>query len=396
MIAFATAFAWLGLSGVIAWLVCGRLPRLAPVAGALAVTLLAVFLTVTFFDVPFGSGTDEVVYHTQASGVSRSIMLTGDTASRYVMLDEGKHGWPTVLGVLYWLSGSSSPYVGLFVNANVTFAALLLSAAAGQRMFPASRPGPWHAVLLLASPTVLFLGVSLLREPWAWLAIALSVHAVLFIVRGRASLGGLVLVLALLLAFWVRTPLAVIITAASAGALLVVPPYRRWGFAGAALTMLVAFAVGLQVLVPLLAAAGYSPALLLIARDYLAAISTTGFVARDPFTMVGMAEALVRVGLGPFPWEYAPATVWAWVLGNHLYWLALLALTVASIRRYGLDLPRVAIIAFCIVLLAGIAVGLTNYGIVVRMRGSLIIATLPLAWGALPVATSRFSRRGRR
>ena len=395
VIVFATAFVWLGLSLGVAWLVCSRMPLLAPVAGGLAVSLLAVYLAVVFFDVPFGSGTDEVVYHTQASGVGRSLLLTGETASRYVMLDEGKHGWPTVLGVLYWFSGSTSPYVGLFVNANVTFAALLLSAAAGQRIYPASRPGPWHVMLLVASPTVLFLGVSLLRDPLAWLAIALSVHALLVLLRSRAALGAAVLLLACLLAFWLRAPLAVIIVAASVGALMVIPAYRRWGVGGAMITMLAAFLAGLQVLVPLLAAAGYSPSLLLIARDYLATISTTGFIARDPFTPVGMVEALVRVGVGPFPWEYAPAAVWAWVLGNHLYWLAVLALAVLAIRRYGMDLPRMALLAFCTVLLAGIAVGLTNYGIVVRMRGSLIIAALPLAWGALPLVTARTSREGR-
>ena len=389
MIALATALAWLVLSGTTALLVYRRVPALAPVAAGLAVGLLVVFLTVAFLDLPFGSGTDELVYHAQASGVSRSLFLSGETTSRYVTLDEGKYGWPTVLGVLYWIGGETSPWVGVFVNANITFSALLLAAAAGQRLYPSTRPGPWHVALALASPTVLFFGVSLLRESWAWLSISVGVHALLFLVRKRVAAGVAVLAPACVLAFWVRTPLAVIIAAGAIGAVVVVLGYRRWGVKAAALIVVGAFAVGLQVLVPLLAAAGYSPSLLLIARDYLASVSTTGFVARDPFTPVGMVEALVRVGLGPLPWEYAPAAVWAWVLGNQLYWLGLLALAGTALRRHGLDAARLALVVFCTILLAGIAVGLTNYGIVVRMRGSLIVAALPLAWGALPWGATR-------
>lgn len=383
MIALAIGSLWLTLSIAAGLVVSRRYPQLASVSAVLGLAVLAIFLTITFLDMPYGSGTDEVVYHSQASGVRLSLVLTGDITSQYASLDQGKYGWPTVLGVIYWLAGNTSPYLGVFINANLTFITLLLAAAAGQRLYPRTSPGPWHTLMLVASPTVLIFGASLLREASAWLAVILSVHALLCALRQRKVVAIGLLLAAVGLAMWVRTPLAVIITAAFAAAVVLAVVFQKWGLKAAIAVLVGSFAVGLKVLVPVLATAGYSPSLLLVARDYLASISTTGFVARDPFTPAGMVEALVRVGFGPLPWEYAPAAVWVWVLGNQLYWLALVVVAVLALRRWGLDPVRIGVVALCTVLLAGIAVGLTNYGIVVRMRGTLVIAVLPLAWGGL-------------
>lgn len=383
MIALAVAACWVAIAGGLTRFVLRRLPVLTPVALGIAACLVLGFLVVAFFDNPLGSGTDEVVYQNQAEAVSRSLSLTGDVTSRYAVLDEGKYGWPAVLGTMYWLSGTLTPYLGVFVNATVTYMALLLVATAGQRLFPTVRPTLLHVALLASAPAVLLFGVSLMREPWAWLAIAIGVNALISALRGHRTQAAALLVVSSTVAFWIRTPLAVIIVAGFIGAILVGWVYRRVGTLGAAAALAGCFVVGLQVLVPILAAAGYSPQLLLVARDYLAAISTTGFIARDPFTVVGMAEALVRVGFGPLPWEYRPLPVWGWIMLNHLHWLAVAALAISTWRYRGTDAARVALLAFCVVLLAGIAVGLTNYGIVVRMRASLVIAVLPLAWGAL-------------
>ena len=389
MIGLAVAACWVAVAGGLTWIVLRRLPALKPVALGVGAVLLLVFLVVTFFDVPLGSGTDEVVYQNQAEAVSRSLALTGDVTSRYAVLDEGKYGWPAALGTMYWLSGTTTPYLGVFVNATVAYMTLLLVAAAGQRLFPMTRPTILHVALLVSAPAVVMFGVSLLREPWAWLAITVGLHALLSAVRDRRAQAAALLLVSCTLAFWVRTPLAVIIAAAVGGALVVAWVYRKVGALGAVAALAGGFVVGLQVLVPLLAAAGYSPQQLLVARDYLAAISTTGFLARDPFTVVGMVEALARVGFGPLPWEYRPLAVWGWVLVNHVQWLAVAALALSALRRRGRDIARVAVLAFCVVLLAGIAVGLTNYGIVVRMRASLVIAVLPLAWGAQALELGR-------
>lgn len=389
MIALGVAACCVAIAGAITRVVLRRLPLLAPVVGGIATCLLLVFLVVTFFDNPLGSGTDELVYQNQAEAVSRSLSLTGDVTSRYAVLDEGKFGWPAVLGTVYWLSGTDTPYLGVFINATVTYVALLLVAAAGQRLFPSVRPNLLHVVLMASAPAVLMFGVSLMREPWAWLAIAVGIHALVSALRARRVEAAALLLVSCTVAFWIRTPLAVIIVGACGGALLVAWVYRKLGLPGAAATLAVCFAIGLKALVPVLAAAGYSPQLLLIARDYLATVSTTGFVSRDPFTMVGMVEALVRVGLGPLPWEYRPAPVWGWVMLNQVHLLVVAALAVMAWRKRGGDVARVALLAFSVVLLAGIAVGLTNYGIVVRMRASLVVAVIPLAWGALTTERGR-------
>jgi hypothetical protein len=389
VIGVGVAACWVAMAGILTRLVLRRLPVLAPVALGIGAGLVLVFLVVTFFDVPLGSGTDEVVYQSQAEAVSRSLSLTGDVTSRYAVLDEGKYGWPAVLGTVYWLSGADSPYLGIFLNGTVTYMALLLVAAVGQRLFPTVRPNPLHVALMITAPAVLMFGVSLMREPWAWLAIAIGMHSLLSAQRGRRAEAIGLLLVACAAAFWIRTPLAVIIVGAWGGGLFVSWVYRRTGPLGAVAALTGCFVAGLQVLVPILAAAGYSPQLLLIARDYLAAIASTGFVSRDPFTIVGMIEALVRVGVGPLPWEYRPSPVWGWIFLNQVHWLVVAGLALLAWRRRGGDAARVALLAFCVVLLAGIAIGLTNYGIVVRMRASLVVAVIPLAWGAFATERGR-------
>ena len=143
MIGVGVAACWIAVAGILTRLVLRRLPVLAPVALGIAATLVLVFLVIAFFDNPLGSGTDEVVYQGQAEAVSRSLSLTGDVTSRYAVLDEGKYGWPDpCLQDVYWLTGADSPYLGIFLNGTVTYMALLLVAAAGQRLFPTSAAPP--------------------------------------------------------------------------------------------------------------------------------------------------------------------------------------------------------------------------------------------------------------
>lgn len=80
--------------------------------------------------------------------------------------------------------------------------------------------------------------------------------------------------------------------------------------------------------------------------------------------------------------------MWLWVLANWGYWMVVLVLAVLAVRA-GANAATVALTTFCLVLLAGLALGLTNYGIVVRMRATLMVAVLPLVFGLLRAPSER-------
>ena len=364
------------------WL-CRRQPSLAGVVPWLATLVIALFLAVAFLDRPFGSGTDEVVYHRQAVSVRLSWILTGGLDADYLRLDGGKTGWPTILGTLYWVTGSLDPYLGVLVNAVVSYLALLLVAAAGNRVWGERQWRQWVGLVLVASPPVLIFGASLLREAWVWLAVAIAVHALLYLCDRRWRPGGLTLVLAVAIAFWIRAPLSAIILGAVLGALLAAWVWQRLDISGAVVAMALMAVLGLQALAQVTAAFGYSAEALFATRDYLAVSASTGFAPSDPFTPLGLARALVQVGIGPMPWEYRPSPVWGWVFVNWVYWVVVIGLVLRAMRRAGVTFAAVALVVFACILLAGLAVALTNYGIVVRMRGTVLIALLPLVWGCL-------------
>jgi hypothetical protein len=386
MSALAVGVLVVALVGLVSVGVCRALPAVAGAARWLLVLLCTVVAVVVFLDVPFGSGTDELVYQHQAEGVRLSLVLSGGLDPYYAVLDPGKTGWPTVLGTLYYVVGSDNPYLGIVVNAAITYLALLLAVAAGARIHPDARWREWFGAVLVVSPPLVMYGPTLLRECWAWLTVALAIHGLIWLVRRCPWTGTLTVAAAALLAYWIRSPLAPILVAACVAGLVISVVWRHFGTKAAVVAFLCLGLAGRLALTVVLSSVGLSPEQLFVAREYLADVATTGFPPADPFTPVGLVESLVRVGLGPLPWELRPAPVWAWVLVSWAYWILVLVLSWRAVRRTGLDAATVAVLVFAVVLLAGLAVGLTNYGIVVRMRATVIIALLPVAWGMLAPA----------
>jgi hypothetical protein len=276
--------------------------------------------------------------------------------------------------------------VGIVINAVVTYLAVLLALAAGARIYRNRMWREWLGILLVASPAFLMYGSSILRECWAWLTVSIAIHGLIWLVRGAAWTGTLAGILAVGLAFWIRSPLAPILVAATVAGVLTSAVWRRYGTVAAVSGLAALGAAGRLAVIPALAAVGYSPEGLTIARDYLSSSATTAFPPADPFSVVGLAQSLLRVGAGPFLWEFRLAPAWAWVFLNWAYWALVVLLTTKALRRTGLNSANVAVVVFAIVLLAGLAIGLTNYGIVVRMRAAAALALLPVVWGLLPTA----------
>src|SRR4051794_26710014 len=100
------------LFGVVAattWLTCRRYPVVRGLVPWLLTVLAAASIVVGLLNRPLGSGTDETVYQRQADSVWFSLVLTGRVNSDTVVLDEGKWGWPTMLGLAYRFVGGDSP-----------------------------------------------------------------------------------------------------------------------------------------------------------------------------------------------------------------------------------------------------------------------------------------------
>ena len=365
------------------WALCRRFTDLRFLVPWLLTALGAATILVVLLNRPYGSGTDELAYQRQAKSVFASLVLTGQVNSDTVILDEGKWGWPTILGLAYRAVGTDNPYVGIAINVVIAYLALLLAAAAGCRVWGDRQWRWWMGPVFVVSPTVLTLGPSLMRENWSWLSVAIALHGVIWLLEGRRFLGFAVLAGGCLVAYWIRTPLAGMLLGGAVAAVLVAWIWRRWGkwptFVGIAVMTI----VGQRLATAALGAIGITPEALFIARDYLSESATTGFSPSDPFTPTGLAMSLLRVGVGPFPWELRPTPVWAWIFVNWVFWILILALVVLALRRAGLTATTVALVAFAGVTLTGLALTLTNYGIVTRIRPTIVIALLPLAWGAL-------------
>ena len=368
------------------WALCRRFPELRGLVPWLLTALVAATILVVLLNRPYGSGTDELVYQRQARSVWASLLLTGRVDSETVILDQGKWGWPTVLGVAYRVVGTDNPYVGIAINVVIAYLALLLAAAAGCRVWGTRRWTWWMGAPFVLSPTVLLFSPSLSRETWVWLSVAIAMHGLIYLVEGRRLLGLAVLMSGCLIVYWIRTPMAAILLGAAVGAVVLAWIWRRWGTWPTVVSLVVMAVVGQRLIVVALTAIGLTPEALFIARDYLAESATTGFAPSDPLTPLGLAMSLLRVGVGPFPWELRPAPVWGWVLVNWAFWIAVVVAAVVALRRAGLTATRLALLVFAGVILVGLALSLTNYGIVVRMRATVVIALLPLVWGLLAKA----------
>jgi hypothetical protein len=365
------------------WALCRRFPELRGLVPWLLTALAAATILVVLLNRPYGSGTDELIYQRQARSVWASLLLTGRVDSETVILDQGKWGWPTVLGVAYRVVGTDNPYVGIAINVVIAYLALLLAAAAGCRIWGTRRWSWWMGAPFVLSPTVLLFSPSLSRETWVWLSVAIAMHGLIFLLERRRLLGLVVLMSGCLIVYWIRTPMAAILLGAAVAAVVLAWIWRRWGTWPAVVSLVVMAVVGQRLIVVALTAIGLTPEALFIARDYLAESATTGFPPSDPLTPGGLAMSLLRVGIGPLPWELRPAPVWGWVLVNWAFWIAVVVAAVVAVRRAGLTATRLALLVFAAVILVGLALSLTNYGIVVRMRATVVIALLPLVWGLL-------------
>lgn len=338
--------------------------------------LVGVGLMITLVVGPFFLAADGPTYDRQAMGIAG--VLNGTATD--VTITSGKEGWPALLGGVYYLIGRV-PFVGIIINCAATAIAAIFVAKTAQIIWGGFST---RRVLLgfLVSPLVLFLGPSLMREALCWMGVAMVICA-LAMIRASARHGLLLFVAGETVLFFIRSTLSVLIlVGVGIAALFIFCLLRKHYLTLVFLTIGVVLS-GVYLLEPLLASLGQTEEFIRANRQYISEDATTGFPSSElgsgPIGFLRAAlEIAPRLFVGPYPWEIELSFVWGWVVLNTVVWIAALVL----VCRRAVSLPRrsdsAVLLLGAALVLFGMALSLTNYGIVIRMRGIPYIMLLPL------------------
>jgi hypothetical protein len=278
----------------------------------------------------------------------------------------GKEGWTALLTFIYKLFGHQ-PVLGLLINVLAAALTVGFMAMVARTLGLPARRTAWFVAL---SPPGILWSSLLLRESltWMFLAITLLGFAGLAASR-RVPWSILVLVVGFVGLFEFRGTAAVIIGAAGA---IAVPLIRR----NYLLLVGGAAAVALIVLSPLGAPIQnifeqYNLDRIEYSREWMSENATTGFPVGD------LWQVLVRVAIGPGPWEWA--TVGPLFAVDGILWIAVLLLAARGWattphRRLTLVLLLPAVLFWF-----SLAVTSGNYGTMQRLRALPELVLLPLA-----------------
>lgn len=336
---------------------------------------------------------DAATYDVQALSVA------GDMGLRVPMgldiqLYSGKEGFPTILGFLYRIFGRV-PVAGVVFNSFVSALTVMVIFAASRLAFGAIAQRFVLACFLLL-PAFVTYGSDLLREALCWLSVALITYFVVaFAVKRNRLTGALGAAVGILLLLWVRSTLGLLSLVAIVVAIGLMLMWR--GMGKRALFALLASMLGgvflfgdwaLQII-------GYDSSRIALIRRFNRQDASSGYHALlESIENSGVGGAILATlpnsVFGPFPWEIGIEPVWAWVLINALFWWVALFAVARRIWVNGLNSVTVSLLVFAAVLLVGMSVTLTNYGLLLRIRTIPMIVLLVLM--AQPIAKRHVAR----
>ena len=295
---------------------------------------------------------DATIYQAQAVALANGVEPP--------LFSAGKEAWPTILSWLYIIGGVHI-FVGLFLNCVLAAAVLPIIYLASETM----RPGTGRAAvsLLMIMPGWWLWSSTLIREPLVWVLTALICYCLARMSHGETCMVIPITMLCISLA-WARGPLAVLLIAGTIAAILLSKGRITARIIPVAFVVLIAaYFAGNQIA----RIRSIDPSNFETNRIYLAQAGS-GYYDRYP------AFTFLRVVSAPWPWEIPhlgvliiPDAVFVWAclailvmsgkqLGRRYLWLAAPALSVAS----------------------GIALTTTNYGLLVRLRTTILIMYLPV------------------
>ncbi|WP_125932780.1 hypothetical protein [Janibacter indicus] len=313
----------------------------------------ALYITVGLF------APDAATYDQQAMGLAK--YWRGESATG-PEIHAGKSGWPYLLGGLYLFLGAS-PYVGIAVNAIFCISMAAIAARTSQLLSPNTGR---LAFTLALNPTTLFWGTMLLREAGMWFFISLATLGAVGIQKShRVGAYLTALLIGLLGAYSFRSSVAVAL-----GATLI-------------LSLLIARSSRLAVKISLLAvtlaatptAVAYIQSQALLDPDRIEMSQTELAGANSGFStgLGSLPATLLRVTLGPFPWEFP--SLGLLYLAEWVIWIAILALSIRGTKTRHAWI----IWAGSVAVISSLAFTSGNYGTTVRLRAMALVILLPLA-----------------
>lgn len=278
----------------------------------------------------------------------------------------GKEGWTLLLTGLYRIFGHN-PGVGLAVN---VLAATVTTGVIARTATHLGLPGTRSAWIAALWPSGILWSSLLLRESITWMFLALCM-------LGFAGLAtspkwrtyGLVLLVSAVGLFEFRGTAALIAVAAGGIALLIA---RRNYLLLAAATIAAALVVTGPLGAPIRDVFGqYSLERILYSRQWLSENATTGFPIDN------LWEVLVRVLIGPLPWEWG-------VVGpifalDGVVWVLMVILAVRGWQESGDRRLILILVLPAVALWVSLAVNSGNYGTMQRLRALPELLLLPLA-----------------
>lgn len=319
---------------------------------------------------------DENYYDGQARLIAESAPGIGSGTT----ISMGKEAWPYLLALVYGLL-SDSPALGLILNTFLSVLSIQISylcACRFQRIEFRSITS-W-LLLTIVLIGVFIWGITLLRDPLAWLGISIFIYAcVSLIKRTRAS-------------YFVLAVIGALILTTSRGA--VSAPVMAAGVLGVLMTPNVAKSAKGWLIISL---AAISPVVFQYVQtgEYFSEerIERSRVALEDAnsgFESGNFGVTLVRAVIGPFPHELlslSPAYVAAW-----LPWIVSLTLLVYVVRKSG---SRRFLVAALVALAIIFALAWTsgNYGTMVRLRTMALVALLPVTFLALSLIDERTVRK---
>lgn len=346
--------------------------------GALAMAFVAnVALFMLYLDV-FGTlRTDEPVWH--ASGVEARELLLGERGGDLSARGD-KQGYAWLAGLMYLVFGEM-PMVLITLNVALHFlgiASLVRSVCNfGTALKLPSEVTRWagrtSAWALAIAPGVLLWGPQVMRETLSLFLVCLGLEGLTLLMKGRLLKGSALALGACWMLYQVRGGVGVGLTiAVLVGAVLAVKLKGRFGWERRVSLLMASGVLGGAAMVVSGIDARLSGASLAQEMQYLSRTADTGFggsYGESPWATV-LTTNLPRVLFGPFPWEWSAQFGIVLAMADALVWIPFLFLAGRLALDFSGEQRRliVAVLGFTAVLVGVLAVGVSNYGMLSRLR----------------------------
>lgn len=340
-------------------------------------------------------GPDAIYYHALSTGIARHWQGLADIPA----VPAGKEGFPYLLASFYWVFGTQVA-LGVILNAGFAAALVPLLSDCTRTMF-GREPSRYVAPIVSLMPSFLVWPSQLLREAGALMFLAVTAACAARLARRWRLSSAVLMVAALALLFTFRGFVALFVTGAVASGVAVSRRNMAAGLSTAVAVslLLISVVAGLGV-----GREGYEATIDIgfqtasAARADLSNSAGSGFDVGADISSPAEAVAylpigLVRLFLGPFPWEVQSVRQMPALLDAFAIW----ALVPGTLRGLQVSIRRTS--RTCLVLLlppAGLAIVIAlvigNFGTLLRERTQVFVFIVPFI--ALGVAHSNPRRFG--